>query len=90
MKLDISVGFLTNFECCRYCINKIYILPQKQSSGGVLCKKEILKNFRHLFLQKTSGRLLLLLAILRTAGEGGGYRFNSYLSLPPSSQTLRH
>ena len=45
MKLDISVGFLTNFEYCRYCSNEIYMLPQKQSSGGVLCKKEILKNF---------------------------------------------
>ena len=26
----------------------------------------------------------------RTAGEGGGYLFNSSLPLPPTSQTLRH
>ena len=25
-----------------------------------------------------------------TAGEGGGYLFNSSLPLPPASQTLRH
>ena len=25
-----------------------------------------------------------------TAGEGGGYLFNSSLPLPPTSQTLRH
>ena len=28
--------------------------------------------------------------IHRTAGEGGGYFFNSPLPLPPDSQTLRH
>ena len=26
----------------------------------------------------------------RTVGEGGGHFFNSSLSLPPASQTLRH
>ena len=28
--------------------------------------------------------------IHRTAGEGGGYFFNSSLTVPPTSQTLRH
>ena len=28
--------------------------------------------------------------IHRTAGEGGGYIFHSFLPLPPASQTLRH
>ena len=28
--------------------------------------------------------------IHRTAGEEGGYLFNSPVSLPPASQTLRH
>ena len=28
--------------------------------------------------------------IHRTAGDGGGYLFNSSLPLPPASQALRH
>ena len=28
--------------------------------------------------------------ILRAAGEGGGYFFNSCLPLPPALQTIRH
>ena len=36
------------------------------------------------------GFLLRTFTIHRTAGEGGGYLFNSSLSLPPTSQTFRH
>ena len=36
------------------------------------------------------GFLSQILTIHRTAGEGGGYIFNSSLPLPPTSQTLRH
>ena len=34
--------------------------------------------------------LLWTFTIHRTAGEGGGYLFNSSLPSPPASQTLRH
>ena len=34
--------------------------------------------------------LLRTFTIHETAGEGGGYLFNSSLPLPPASQTLRH
>ena len=36
------------------------------------------------------GFLSRTFTIHRTAGEGGGYLFNSSLPLPPASQTLRH
>ena len=36
------------------------------------------------------GFLSQTFTIERTAGEEGGYFFNSSLSLPPTSQTLRH
>ena len=36
------------------------------------------------------GFLSRTFTIHRTAGEGGGYFFNSPLPLPPASQTLRH
>ena len=36
------------------------------------------------------GFLSRTFTIHRTAGEGGGYLFNSSLPLPPTSQTLRY
>ena len=36
------------------------------------------------------GFLSRTFTIHRTAGEGGGYLFNSFLPLPPASQTLRY
>ena len=36
------------------------------------------------------GFLSRTFTIHKTAGEGGGYLFNSPLPLPPVSQTLRH
>ena len=36
------------------------------------------------------GFLSRALTIRGTAGEGGGYLFNSSLPLPPASQALRH
>ena len=52
---------------------------------NVLYVESTLKSFFFYlgFLSKT-------FTIHRTAGEGGGYPFNSSLPLPPSSQTLRH
>ena len=46
--------------------------------------KELSSFFLYLaFLSRT-------FTIHKTAGEGGGYLFNSSLPLPPASQTLRH
>ena len=43
-----------------------------------------------LFFSVYLGFLSRTFTIHRTAGEGGGYLFNSSLPLPPASQTLRH
>ena len=48
---------------------------------------EILEVWGILFL---SGFFSRTFTIHKTAGEGEGYFFNSFLPLPPTSQTLRH
>ena len=46
--------------------------------------------YRNLYIFFYLGFLSRTFTIHETAGEGGGYLFNSSLPLPPASQTLRH
>ena len=74
----IGEGFLFNLQVVF--ITRIFI------GKGSLKKEEILFYFFLIvffylgFLSRT----------FTTAGEGGGYFFDSSLPLPPASQTLRH
>ena len=53
------------------------------------CRKRHGKNFLDFFFFYL-GFLSRTFTIHGTAGEGGGYLFNSSLPLPPASQALRH
>ena len=52
--------------------------------------KVFCQNSKQLFLFFYLALLSPTFTNYRTAGEGGGHFFNSSLSLPPASQTLRH
>ena len=60
-------------------------LPQLSSNGNHDQATEV--SFFFFFYL---GFLSRTFTIHGTAGEGGGYLFNSSLPLPPASQTLRH
>ena len=49
-----------------------------------------IKNLYNNFFFFYMGFLTQTFMIHRTAGEGGGYLFNSSIPLSPTSQTLRH
>ena len=71
-------------------------VPQLELTGlpGVTLKHLHILGRRHSLLGVFSFFYLAFLArtfmIHRTAGEGGGYLFNSSVPLPPASQTLTH
>ena len=65
----------------KYNIDKSYLEKKIPDTSGLV--KKIFFFFYLGFLSRT-------FTIHGTAGEGGGYLFNSSLPLPPASQTLRH
>ena len=66
-----------------------YNLGREAVKISALRSKNLLDKY-DLFFFSYLGFLSRTFTIHRTAGEGGGYLFNSSLPLPPASQTLRH
>ena len=65
-----------------------YNLGREAVKISALRSKNLLD--KYFFFFSYLGFLSRTFTIHRTAGEGGGYLFNSSLPLPPASQTLRH
>ena len=74
-------------------ITESWIYTCRLSSSGI-CKFYLSKLLSSTILLRGFffylGFLSRTFTIHRTAGEGGGYLFNSSLPLPPASRTLRH
>ena len=66
-----------------------YNLGREAVKISALRSKNLLDKYDFFFFPYL-GFLSRTFTIHRTAGEGGGYLFNSSLPLPPASQTLRH
>ena len=66
-----------------------YNLGREAVKISALRSKNLLDKYDFFFFSYL-GFLSRTFTIHRTAGEGGGYLFNSSLPLPPASQTLRH
>ena len=67
-----------------------YNLGREAVKISALRSKNLLDKYDFFFFFSYLGFLSRTFTIHRTAGEGGGYLFNSSLPLPPASQTLRH
>ena len=58
--------------------------------SSILMRNRVSCIYIYIYIYFYLGFLSRTFTIHRTAEEGGGYLFNSFLPLPPDSQTLRH
>ena len=70
--------------------HKIFLKDFRNQASQQRCQSHQLVIHSDIVFFFLSGFLSRTFTIHRTAGEGGGYLFNSSLPLPPASQTLRH